>query len=458
MTTGESAPGPLVEAQREGPAREWVCAAVLFGLLVVEGWRQGGFWSNDALGLAVASVAVAVIAAILEPPDGRGFLLVGSVTALAGWWLVRALTFHTAVSFLPFGASLLAFAAAFLATRSLRAGTREFAAFGVAALGAVGALIGLSGLILRWFPMAIPAQHLWRLSTTLTYADTAGLVLAMCLLLALGLDLQPAVVRAVICLDMAGLLATQSRGAYVAAVCACALVPWRRYADGAVPLLAGLAIGVTAIATSPGGSAVPLLAIVVVAGTAVAVLWRPSLQSLHVRLPPRWFLAVLLTASALVLVVLLHHEIGLRTLSPSDQDRSVEWSTAWHQWVSAPVAGVGPDHLLIFHASDGTLAHFAHNEYLQVGADAGLIGAALLVLVIVSVARVARRFDVLSSCAVAALVCLAVAGAFDFDWHLGVVGLLGGWCVGLATPDRVAGRASDLRPRLRRAPAPAVLP
>jgi O-antigen ligase len=130
--------------------------------------------------------------------------------------------------------------------------------------------------------------------------------------------------------------------------------------------------------------------------------------------------------------LLLHHEIGLRALAPSDQDRAVEWSTAFHQWASAPVLGVGPDQPLIFHATDGTFAHFAHNEYLQVAADSGLVGLALFGLAAVAVVRAIRRIDVLTSCAAAALVCWAVAGGLDFDWHLPVVGLLGGWCAGLA--------------------------
>ena len=97
-----------------------------------------------------------------------------------------------------------------------------------------------------------------------------------------------------------------------------------------------------------------------------------------------------------------------------------------------PLVGVGPDRELVFRAADGTSAHFVHNEYLQVGADAGIIGAGLLGLVALSLVRALRRLDVLSSCAVGAVVCWAVAGAFDFDWHLPVIGLMGGWCAGLA--------------------------
>jgi hypothetical protein len=132
----------------------------------------------------------------------------------------------------------------------------------------------------------------------------------------------------------------------------------------------------------------------------------------------------------------VHHEIGLRAFAPSDGDRSVEWAAAWHQWAGAPYFGVGPDRLLFFHAADGTYAHFAHNEFLQVAADTGVIGLALLAACVLAVMRVARRFDVLSSCASAALGCLLVGGVFDFDWHLAFIGGLGGWCAGLAAKGR----------------------
>ena len=133
--------------------------------------------------------------------------------------------------------------------------------------------------------------------------------------------------------------------------------------------------------------------------------------------------------------LLVHHEIGLRALAPSDHDRSAEWSSAWHQWASAPFTGVGADRALILHAADGSSAHFVHNEYLQVAADAGIVGLGLMAFVALSLAKSLRRVDPLSSCAVAAVVCWAVGGAFDFDWHLPVVGLLGGWCAGLAAKE-----------------------
>jgi O-antigen ligase len=93
---------------------------------------------------------------------------------------------------------------------------------------------------------------------------------------------------------------------------------------------------------------------------------------------------------------------------------------------------VGPDALLRFHAVDGTFAHFAHNEYLQVLADAGAVGALLLLASAGTVVAAVRREDVLTSCATGALVAFAVAGALDFDWHLAALGVVGGWVTGLA--------------------------
>jgi hypothetical protein len=48
-------------------------------------------------------------------------------------------------AFLPFGASIVAFAAAFAAVRPLPERSRQAAALAVACLGANGALIGLAG-------------------------------------------------------------------------------------------------------------------------------------------------------------------------------------------------------------------------------------------------------------------------------------------------------------------------
>ncbi len=410
------------------PSNDWVVAALVLVLALVAGLCDGGFWPGEAALVAAVSLVLIGAALVVTPLDRRSSVLVASLCLLASWWLARAITGSSVTAFLPLGASILAFAAAFVAVRPLSGRPRQLAGLGAVGLGAAMALVGFAGLVWRWSPMAIPAQGLWRLSSTLTYSDAAGLVLGVCLLVALGCDRSPTFVRVAVCLMGGGLIASQSRGAYLAFGCACVLVPWQRFVRFRVPLLAGLGLGIVAVASSTRSGSVLWLAAVLMVAIALAV-WdgRKWFETLT-RRP----VAVSLVAGVIVAVTLVHHEIGLRLLAPSDQDRSVEWSTALRQWASAPLVGVGPDQLLRFHAADGTFAHFAHNEYLQVGADAGVAGIGLLAFVVGSLAKVVHRFDVLSSCAVAALVCVAVGGAFDFDWHLPVVGLLAGWCAGLA--------------------------
>jgi len=426
---------PLSQTRPDGrPDRldRRILPGLVLVLAAVAGLRDGGFWHAEALAVALIAGVLLAAAAVAAPPDRRSTLVLASLGLLALWWYVRSVTAGSGTDFLPLGASIIAFAAAFAAVRPLVGRAREEAALAMAVLGAVGALAGFAGLIWRWFPLAIPAQGLWRLSSSLTYADAAGLVFAVCLLLALGCARVPTVVRVVVCLNFAALLATQSRGALLAVACGCFLVPARRYRELAVPLVAGLALGVAAIASSPSNDPVPWLAVVVVVGVALAAV--SLLGSL-----PRWptthiqtFVCIAAIGAAIGAALLVHHEIGVRALAPSDQDRSAEWWSGLHQWFSAPVVGVGPDRLLDLHASDGSSAHFVHDEYLQIAADAGLIGLGLLGLVGVSLARALRRTGPLSSCAMAAVVCWAVGGAFDFSWHLPVVGLVGGWCAGLA--------------------------
>jgi O-antigen ligase len=145
--------------------------------------------------------------------------------------------------------------------------------------------------------------------------------------------------------------------------------------------------------------------------------------------------------------LVLRVPIERRVALGSSEDRGYEWTAAVDQWRSSPIVGVGPDQTLYFHAPDGNFAHFSHNEYLQILADGGLVGAVLLVATGVCLFRAVRRVDVATSCATAALLAFAVVGALDFDWHLASLGLVGGWVAGLSgrpsPPDPVFDRPID---------------
>lgn len=418
-----------------GASAVTVVAVLVFALGVAAAWRQGGFWPAEALTIALLSLGLLVAGCVVAPPDRRGGVLLAGLVLFATWWFGRAVVAGSGRQALPLGAAALAFAAAFAALRALPRTARQTAGLGLACLGGAVAFVGLVGLAGRWYPMAMPSQGLWRLSSTLTYADATGVFLAVCVLVALGCDRHPALVRLALCLGVGGLVATQSRGAAVALACGLLLVPRARLTRSLVPALCGVGVGVVAVATSPGKDVQPWLAVALMVGVVVSLSSATAAACVRWARRTRRRRVVLAVAGLLTLVVvalLARHEIGVRALAPSDHDRLAEWSAAFHQWASAPLFGVGPDRVLSVHATDGTVAHFVHNEYLQVGADSGVLGLALLVCVALALARALRRVDVLSSCALGALCCLAVAGAVDFDWHLPVVGLVGGWCAGLA--------------------------
>jgi O-antigen ligase len=205
-----------------------------------------------------------------------------------------------------------------------------------------------------------------------------------------------------------------------------------RYRAQALPLVAGLLVGAVAVGTSNGSARTPFVAIALVAGCIAAGLVRCTPGF---RLPRRLIApgVVIAAAGCGVTVFLLRSEIWLRLLDPvSLFDRNPEWSAAWQQIRNFPMTGVGPDRILPFVGDSQHYAYFAHNEYLQIAADTGVVGVALLASAIFLVIRTLRRRDDLSSCAVGAMIAFAVCGVFDFDWHLPALGILGGWAFGLA--------------------------
>jgi O-antigen ligase len=87
----------------------------------------------------------------------------------------------------------------------------------------------------------------------------------------------------------------------------------------------------------------------------------------------------------------------------------------------------------------GTL-RYAHDEYVQVAAELGLVGAALVAAALVALGRLLWRSrsdpgvtDARWAGVVAAACAFAVHSAFDFIWHIPAVPLLMITLIGLAT-------------------------
>ena len=128
-------------------------------------------------------------------------------------------------------------------------------------------------------------------------------------------------------------------------------------------------------------------------------------------------------------------------------ERLDEWRTCGAIWKSYPVLGAGPDaYRMVFpqHRDTSRRAYATHaeNEYLQLVADTGIVGVALLVGLLVSVGWYARdRGTRTGGDMEASLLPAAVGGAigaaathacFDFAPHLPVYGITMTSIAGLA--------------------------
>jgi hypothetical protein len=410
--------------------------AVVLGMAVGAVFRRGAFYPLDAFGVAVVSVPVAAIA-LRRNWDRRGQAVTLAMGALAGWWFVRALMESSPAGFLPFGASVLGFLAAYLSVRSLGDRERSWAAEAIVAVGAVASAVGLLGVSLQLHALAQRTGGVWRMSTNLTYPAGAAVLFIVALLVAVSLDLRRPLPRAALCLCVAGLVAAQSRWELLALACGALLVPARRWVEAAWPLALGSLAGVVVVA-STDRSRPSLLECAVVLGLVVVSTVTRRAPSWRV---PSWFapLAVIAVAG-FIAVMIVHPLVGPRAPQPADQGQTLAWSSSGSAWRSSIVTGVGPPRIDTVHDAVDTYPGFVPDGYLTVGADGGLLGALLLTASIAAVASSIRRRDLATSCAAGAALAFAVAGAVDFNWQLPALALVGGAAAGLA-----AERGSQLR-------------
>ncbi len=103
---------------------------------------------------------------------------------LALWWLVRANLAGSPAAFLPFGASVLAFLAAYSVLRVLGDEDRHRLVVAIASVGSVAAAAGLAGVLFRWPSLATTSAGVWRAAATLTYPAGAATLFIVTLLVA----------------------------------------------------------------------------------------------------------------------------------------------------------------------------------------------------------------------------------------------------------------------------------
>jgi O-antigen ligase len=414
---------------------------------------QGAFYApgQRLVGLILISTAVLAwsrrpVSTGTLPPAARPVLLAG--TAFAAWAVVSAALagdVRRAVSTVALLGGLgIVVTSCWRCTR----GERETVARAVVGLGAAAGMVGWLGVAFHLSPWALVDQGLWRAAGTLTYANAAAGVLAPLALLALARHAEqgtPAT-AATACLLLTGLGGTLSRGGALALAGGLLVlgrsVGFRRLLRPMTAPALGAAVALIGLLPSARSTSLarPGLAIVALA---VALLAAAGSSMILSRL----------TASSAAALVVVTGSVGLllaagptARLTLASPDRVGEARAALALAHDRPIAGVGPGwKQFVWTGSDGRLrvAEFVHNEYLQVLAELGVVGFALLVWLMASIGRLVRRGRASASThwvwmgSAAALVAGSVHAAFDFGWHVPAVALTGALLVGMPTsPER----------------------
>lgn len=402
---------------------------------------RGGFFSPDSAIVLVWSLALLSVSYFFTS-DHRSIRSEDVLfLVLAAWWLVTARLHGVTGSFEPMGASVVSFVTAAVVVRqSSWRWRRSGSLFGIV-LCATTALVGIVACNLRWYPLAMRGQDLWRLSGTVTYSNAAGLLLAMGLLLALDRTLQTRWSSFAVAACTAGLIASQSRSAVFAALVAFVWLARSEVRSALVPLLIGTLAGLITVANSSGpadrplGLCMSLLALALVPALTGRSWPSPRHWSARARRVATWTAGAIGVAVILGAVIAARTEAVKRVDAGSDLGRFREWRAALQQFHSSIWTGIGPDQQLAISRSQGTSTYFAHNEYLQILAGGGLIALGLLATVVVLVVRGRHSAVSHTRTAYGALVVFAVAGLFDYTWHVPAIALFAGMMLGLAQPN-----------------------
>lgn len=456
LTNGPPPSGTLERDQRRAEPTTLPADAVLVVLaLTVAAGAQGAFYgpAQRAVGAILAAAGIATMSRVpsLRPDVRLGLLR--AAAGLAAWSLASA-----AMAGEPRRAASTVLLLAGVITvvvvcrRCPRPARHELVG-AILLIGAVLAMTGWAGVAWQSSPWALEDQGLWRGATAITYANAAAGVLVPLALLAFARASSPSGARGdhlAACVLLTGAGATLSRGGLVAlaagAVVLGVLLGFRALLRGGGPAILGAVIALSGLVPSMPSSSPPRPALAV-AGLFLGLLATTLLVQVRRATVARTLVGLGL-AGGLVLVaggpvMDAAGSIAQPRLSLGSPDRVGQAGAALREAARNPVTGTGPGSLsLRWVDGDGrTLrAEYVHNEYLQILAELGAVGVALLLVLIVEVGRtVARGRKAAPSLptwagVAAALVAMAVHALFDFGWHVPVVPLTGAALVGIVTP------------------------
>jgi len=394
-------------------------------------------------GPARAVVLVVVAAAVAT--CGIGWSAVRSVRApvlgalaLAASAALSGLAAGTDTGALPTILLLATLAGVVVVVAALGRAAHDHLVSGLAVAATAVAATGMYGVATHRFPLAIESQGLWRAAGSITYANATGALLVLAALALAGRAVARRSVADVIGLTvlLAGAGATLSRAAGLALVLGVVVLAVLsgpgRVARTLAPAALGAAVAVGGLLPSIAGAPRPALAVAgLIGGIAVAV------GATRVRAAV--VLTIALAIGALVVTSPALDRIDDTRATTSSSDRIDQWRAAWRAAVDHPVLGVGPELPLVYVASDGrglVRATWAHNEYLQLAAEQGVIGVGALGVAAAATARTVlrrrRRAGGAWAGSVAALVAFAAHSGFDFLWQVPVLPLAAAVLLGIA--------------------------
>ena len=243
----------------------------------------------------------------------------------------------------------------------------------------------------------------------------------------------------------AALLLSESRGAWLAAACACAAaLLWKRRL--LAPLLAAGAAPVTGAALLYRQLAAARLAVELLPGLlALAGLWAGAL------LAGLWLCrrqrslagarhAAVLGLAALgwtagAVAVLLHVQARITQPSSTVSARALFYRDAWRLATDAPWLGRGGEtwrNVYLAAQSHPYVGSQVHSGYLDILLNLGIVG---LVVALVMLIAMCRWMAVSSPRLLPPFLVIAMHGAVDFDWCFGLIWILLFWLAALAVTD-----------------------
>ncbi len=430
------------ERRITGLAGLLLLVAVAAGML-----GQGAYYPTVQwpVGALVAVAAVLALAACPPARSDASLVPVVPALALAAWIVVDAALVGVPAAAVRPTLLLLGVVAVLLVCRRLGAEDREILLAGVTGIAVLVALIGWLGVAGHIGMWTWQGQGVWRASSTLSYPNATAAVLVPVIVPVLARRADrprslPLAVGATILIT--GLAATASRAGVLALTIGLVVLAGLRgpRAIGraaAGPCAGALVATICLLPSMPVGSPPqPTLALVGLCGglALAAVLGRPERRSALA-------LAVggaLIGGLALVAVGGGGAGHAVRTVAAArinvdSPDREGALRAALRVASEHPLTGAGPGHANLQWKGPDGVTHFfgyAHNEYAQIAAEFGLVGLALLAILLVAFARLLWRARAASPLdgawpgMVAATAAFAVHSGFDFVWHLPAVPLV----------------------------------